>query len=106
MSRTMTYTRICKMCGVRMENVGASRMFCDTCIRRRDNLAHQEKERQTRVQKAEEVPLPKRTPYKKPTKENTLESVCARARAAGRTYGQQVEYERRQKELKERGEID
>jgi hypothetical protein len=28
------------------------------------------------------------------------------AAPAGRTYGQQVEYERRQKELRDRGEID
>lgn len=52
------------------------------------------------------LPVSQRTPVKKPTKANSLEAVCARANTAGRTYGQQVEYERRQKELRERGEID
>lgn len=42
---------------------------------------------------------------KKPTQDNSIGAVCARAIAAGRTYGQQVEFERRQKELKDRGEI-
>ena len=37
---------------------------------------------------------------------SSISDVCARAHAAGRTYGQQVEYERRQKELRDRGEID
>ena len=37
---------------------------------------------------------------------SSISDVCARAHAAGRTYGQQVEYERRQKELRDRGKID
>lgn len=41
----------------------------------------------------------------KPTAENSIQAVNARAAAAGRSYGQQVLFERRQKELKDRGEI-
>lgn len=37
---------------------------------------------------------------------SSISDVCARANAAGRTYGQQVEYERRQKEMRDRGKID
>lgn len=35
---------------------------------------------------------------------SSIHDVCARAEAYGRTYGQQVAFERRQKELRERGE--
>ena len=51
-----------------------------------------------------ELPKPRSRP-EKPTQDNSLGAVCARANAAGRTYGQQVEFERRLKELKDRGEI-
>ncbi|MFR7837305.1 MAG: hypothetical protein ACLU19_04705 [Faecalibacterium sp.] len=59
------------------------------------------------VDKGDEiVEIPKPRPHpNKPAQDNSLGAVCARAIAAGRTYGQQVEFERRQKELKDRGEI-
>lgn len=108
------YTRICEMCGATMENVGPTRRFCPSCIGKRaaeKMLAKHALQRELRLkekleqEKVEAEFMPKPRP-KKPTADNSIDSVCARAIASGRTYGQQVEFERRQKELKDRGEID
>lgn len=110
------YTRICEDCGVVMVNVGPRRRFCPACLGRRcaektvqatraKRAEWKEYEAQRMAERAEA--MRKAHPYpKKPTKENSLGAVCSRAAAAGRTYGQQVEFERRQKELRDRGEID
>ena len=108
MSKLMTYTRKCEDCGAEMKNVGSTRRFCDACRRRRDSIRLIRKalrEKGNLDDAPGELP-PQRASYQKPTKANSIEAVCARANAAGRTYGQQVEYERRQKELRDRGEID
>ncbi len=107
MSGKLIYIRKCEDCGIEMKGVGPGRRFCDACRRRRDNNRQLRKALHEKDDIDDALKeLPKRTPYKKPIKANSIESVCARARAAGRTYGQQVEYERRQKELKEHGKID
>lgn len=106
MSGKLIYIRKCEDCGTAMKGVGPGRRFCDACRRRRDNNRQLRKALRERDDIGALEELPKRAPYKKPTKANSIESVCAREIAAGRTYGQQVEYERRQKELKEHGKID
>ena len=72
------FTRKCETCGKVMKHVGPTRRFCADCTRKRN-----------RVQQGE---------YR-------ARKAAMSAIAAGRTYGQQVEFERRQKELKDRGEI-
>ena len=116
MARTTTrkYTRTCVICGAEMHNVGAQRQYCPACLGRRaaeamilkKKLLHEQKMREQMEQRALEEEARKAFPHpEKPTEDNSIGAVCARAIAAGRTYGQQVEFERRQKELRDRGEI-
>ena len=93
-----------------MENVGATRRFCPACLAKRSAEKARNAERAKRAewkeweaQRRVEQELRKAFPH--PTAENSIQAVNARAEAAGRTYGQQVLFERRQKELKNRGEI-
>ena len=92
-----------------MENVGATRRFCPACLAKRSAEKARNAERAKRAewkwkeweaQRRVEQELRKAFPHPpKPTAENSIQAVNARAEAAGRTYGQQVEFERRQKEL-------
>lgn len=111
MSDRTSFTRRCAICGKVMENVGATRLYCTPCRKHKDVENHLQRQAYLRSTPSDDEdwkewmpPAPK--PKAKPAAENTINSVCARAIAAGRTYGQQVEFERRQKELRERGEID
>lgn len=104
------FTRKCETCGKVMKHVGATRRFCADCTRERNRVQrseHRARKAAMAVDKGDGiVEIPKPSPHLgKPTQDNSLGAVCARANAAGRTYGQQVEFERRQKELKDRGEI-
>lgn len=111
---TAKYTRTCVTCGAEMHNVGPTRQYCPTCLGKRaaaalvlkKKLLREQKMREKMEREALEEKARKAFPHPaKPTEDNSLGAVCARAIAAGRTYGQQVEFERRQKELKDRGEI-
>ena len=94
-----------------MENAGATRRFCPACLAKRSaekarNRAKRAEWKEWKAQRRAEQELRKAFPHPpKPTAENSIQDVNARAAAAGRTYGQQVEFERRQKELRDRGEI-
>lgn len=93
-----------------MENVGATHRFCPACLAKRSaekaRNADRAEWKEWKAQMRAEQELRKAFPHPpKPTAENSIQAVNARAAAAGRTYGQQVEFERRQKELKDRGEI-
>lgn len=108
----MIHTRTCTVCGTVMHNVGATRLYCDPCARKKD-LARK-KDRRARLSaqavkdRVEQVKTETAfTPRKKQklNEDQKMSAVLARAAAAHRTYGQQVEYERRQKELENRGEI-
>ena len=116
MARTTTakYTRTCVTCGAEMHNVGPTRQYCPSCLGKRAAEAmilkkkrlYQQKLKEKMEREALEKEARKTFPHpEKLTQDNSLGAVCARANAAGRTYGQQVEFERRQKELKDRGEI-
>lgn len=106
----MHFTRKCETCGKVMKHVGPTRRFCADCTRKRNRVQQGEyraRKAAMAVDKGNEiVEIPKPRPHpNKPAQDNSLGAVLARANAAGRTYGKQVEFERRQKELKDRGEI-
>lgn len=103
------FNRPCQICGTVMHNVAANKKLCPSCLKKNQRARDSERKATNR---AEEDDSGYREPYvrkyrsqKKPTEDNSIGTVCARAIAAGRTYGQQVEFERRQKELRDRGEI-
>ena len=101
-------TRVCEGCGAVMYDVGAKRRLCPACVGRKAALAmRRQKALNIAKRKAEKPPAtpPKPRPQKK-IPDNSLRAVLVRADAAGRTYGQQVEFERRQKELMERVETE
>lgn len=112
MHTTKTYVRTCRECGKAMYSVGANKLFCAKCLKKHEQLRYYDKLRKKEIKAAqqkeeEEFFKAIRRPHiKPPSKENSISAICARAIAAGRTYGQQVEWERRQKELRDRGEID
>lgn len=105
MSTTATFTRTCILCGASMENVGATRKFCPSCRAKRavETMCARKAEKRAAEKKAREEALI--ASQKKAAQKNSITDICARAQTAGRSYGQQVAYEKRQKELKERGEI-
>ena len=94
MSYHMVKQKQCELCGATMKNVGCSRKYCDACVKAlRSKQADEHNKKQRAERKKPALPQGK-----------TIADVCARAKAAGRTYGQQVEFERRRKELEDRGE--
>lgn len=104
-SDRLHYTKTCQICGKVMHNVAPNKQLCPDCL-----LANQQARDHKKAM--ETAPLRRDAyarrvePRKKPSEDNSIGAVCARAIASGRTYGQQVEFERRQKELRNRGEID
>lgn len=90
----MVKQKQCEACGATMKNVGCSRKYCDACLKA---LRSKQADEHNKKQRAErkKVPLPQG---------QSISDVLARAKAAGRDYGHQVEYERRRKELLSRGE--
>lgn len=95
MSNHMIKQKQCKLCGATMKNVGSARKYCDACLKAvRSKQREEQKKKQREERKKTLLPRGK-----------SIADVCARAEAAGRTYGQQVEFERRRKELEDRGKI-
>lgn len=106
---TAKYTRTCVTCGAEMHNVGPMRQYCPACVGKRAAAALALKKKLLREQKMREK-MEREALEEEARKvflhqDNSLGAVLARANAAGRTYGKQVEFERRQKELKDRGKI-
>lgn len=90
----MVKQKQCELCGATMKNVGSTRKYCDTCLKAlRSKQADEHNKKQREERKKSALPQGK-----------SIADVCARAKASGRTYGQQVEFERRRKELEDRGE--
>lgn len=90
MSYHMVKQKQCEACGATMRNVGSSRKYCDACLkalRSKQADEHNKKAREAAAAKKRALP-----------QGSSIHDVCARAEAAGRTYGQQVEFERREKE--------
>lgn len=87
----------CELCGT--AKTSGDRKYCTACLKvvRKKNAEEHNKKMAAYYAAKKKAALPQGS---------SISDVCARAHAAGRTYGQQVEYERRQKELRDRGEID
>lgn len=103
MSTRLIYTRTCQDCGTIMHNVGYSRRICDKCKKAKASAYNHKKVLETAsLRHAYE----RRVPKSRVSADNSISAVCARAIAAGRTYGQQVEFERREKEAWAHGKND
>lgn len=86
----------CKECGAMMYGVDPGKMFCDACKKRRYGKSSVDTDPQTSIVKPKEKPK---------TNHDLLVDDNAAAAAKGMSYGHFKQWQRRQKELKERGEI-
>lgn len=86
----------CKECGTMMYGVDPGKMFCDACKKRRYGKSIVDTDTQTGIVKPKEKPK---------TNHDRIVDDNAAAAAMGLSYGKFKEWQRRQKELKERGEI-
>ena len=86
----------CKECGTMMYGVDPGRMFCEACKKRRYGKAGADAGTQPGIAKPKEKPK---------TNHDMIVDDNAAAAAKGMSYGKFKEWQRRQKELKERGEI-
>lgn len=86
----------CKECGTMMYGVDPGKMFCDSCKKRRYGKSSVDTGTQPGIVKPKEKPK---------TNHDRIVDDNAAAAAMGLSYGKFKEWQRRQKELKERGEI-
>lgn len=86
----------CKECGTMMYGVDPGKMFCDACKKRRYGKLFADTDPQTGIVKPKEKPK---------TNHDLLVDDNAAAAAMGLSYGKFKDWQRKQKELKERGEI-
>lgn len=86
----------CKECGTMMYGVDPGRFYCDDCKKHRYAKLFADTDPQTGIVKPKEKPK---------TNHDLLVDDNAAAAAKGMSYGHFKEWQRRQKELKERGEI-
>lgn len=86
----------CKECGTMMYGVDPGKMFCDACKKRRYGKSSVDTGTQPGIVKPKEKPK---------TNHDLIVDDNAAAAAMGLSYGKFKEWQRRQKELKERGEI-
>ena len=87
----------CALCG--SANVARGRKYCPECLSavRKTQAEEHNKKLKAQYEEKKKQALPQG---------NSLHDVCTRADAAGRSYGQHVEFERRQKELLLHGKND
>ena len=86
----------CKECGTMMYGVNPGKMFCEACKKRRYGKSSVDTGTQPGIIKPKEKPK---------TNHDMIVDDNAAAAAKGMSYGKFKEWQRRQKELKERGEI-
>ena len=86
----------CKECGTMMYGVDPGKMFCDACKKSRYGKSSVDTGAQTGIVKPKEKPK---------TNHDLIVDDNAAAAAKGMSYGKFKEWQRRQKELKERVEI-
>lgn len=86
----------CKECGTMMYGVDPGKMFCDACKKRRYGKSSVDTGTLPGIVKPREKPK---------TNHDLIVDDNAAAAAKGMSYGKFKEWQRRQKELKERGEI-
>ncbi len=85
----------CKECGTMMYGVDPGRFFCEACKKRRYGKSSVDTDTQPGIVKPKEKPK---------TNHDLLVDDNAAAAAKGMSYGHFKEWQRRQKELKERGD--
>lgn len=85
----------CKECGTMMHGVDPGKMFCDACKKRRYGKSSVDTGTQPGIVKPKE---------KQKTNHDRIVDDNAAAAAMGLSYGKFKEWQRRQKELKERGD--
>ena len=88
--------KLCKECGTMMYGVDPGKMFCDACKKRRYGKSSVDTGTQPGIANTKEKPK---------TNHDRIVDDNAAAAAMGLSYGKFKEWQRRQKELKERGEI-
>lgn len=88
--------KLCKECGTMMYGVDPGKMFCDACKKSRYGKSSVDTGAQPGIVKLKEKPK---------TNHDLIVDDNAAAAAKGMSYGKFKEWQRRQKELKERGEI-
>ncbi len=86
----------CKECGTMMYGVDSGKMFCDACKKRRYGKSSVDTDTLPGIVKPKEKPK---------TNHDLIVDDNAAAAAKGMSYGKFKEWQRRQKELKEHGEI-
>lgn len=86
----------CKECGTMMYGVDPGKMFCDACKKRRYGKSSVDTGTLPGIVRLKEKPK---------TNHDLIVDDNAAAAAKGMSYGKFKEWQRRQKELKERGEI-
>lgn len=86
----------CKECGTMMYGVDPGKMFCDACKKRRYGKSSVDTGTLPGIVRPKEKPK---------TNHDLIVDDNAAAAAKGMSYGHFKEWQRRQKELKERGEI-
>ena len=86
----------CKECGMMMYGVDPGKMFCDACKKSRYGKSSVDTGTQPGIARPKEKPK---------TNHDRIVDDNAAAAAMGLSYGKFKEWQRRQKELKERGEI-
>lgn len=86
----------CKECGTMMYGVDPGKMFCDACKKRRYGKSSVDTDTLPGIVRPKEKPK---------TNHDLIVDDNAAAAAKGMSYGKFKEWQRRQKELKERGEI-
>lgn len=86
----------CKECGTMMYGVDPGKMFCDACKKRRYGKSSVDTGTLPGIVRPKEKPK---------TNHDLIVDDNAAAAAKGMSYGKFKEWQRRQKELKERGEI-
>ena len=86
----------CKECGTMMYGVDPGKMFCDACKKSRYGKSSVDTDTLPGIIKPKEKPK---------TNHDLIVDDNAAAAAKGMSYGKFKEWQRRQKELKERGEI-
>lgn len=95
-SRHRKVDKPCKECGTMMYGVDPGKMFCDACKKRRYGKSSVDTGTLPGIVKPREKPK---------TNHDLIVDDNAAAAAKGMSYGKFKEWQRRQKELKERGEI-
>ena len=86
MSYYIVKQKQCELCGATMKNVGSARKYCDACLKDvRSKQREEQKKKQREEQKKKQREERKKTLL---PRGKSIADVCARAEAAGRTYGQ------------------